>query len=210
MSSLSLSPPPPDPAVTLFDYPTKDWLPSFRLFRVGRRNKGTWWFSGDGSGRFDLDFASTGRGTCYFGTDNIAAISEVFRAQPVLEDDISSRTIRTIGSVPKRPLADTTVVACRPYGLTREIADVTPYDLPQAWAAAWHEANFDGIFHYLRHDVRPRVTGVSFFGDHVEGPLTKVAPFPCSHEERDMTSVEVASAGVQVLPRPPMAGLVVT
>lgn len=40
--------------------------PPATLHRVCRQENGTWWFSSDGSGRFDL---GPPEGTCYFSTD---------------------------------------------------------------------------------------------------------------------------------------------
>jgi hypothetical protein len=54
--------------------------PPDRLHRVCRRTNGTWWFSCDGSGRFDLD---TPEGTCLFATDLYAAVREASRLGPV-------------------------------------------------------------------------------------------------------------------------------
>jgi hypothetical protein len=52
-----------------------------RLHRVCRAGKGTWWFSSDLAGRFDL---RPPEGTCYFATDANGAIREASRLGPSL------------------------------------------------------------------------------------------------------------------------------
>src|SRR5262245_48607030 len=48
--------------------------------------------------------------------------------------------------------ADTTVRAARGFGVTAELATVTPYDLPQRWAAAFAAAGYQGVRYRVRHD----------------------------------------------------------
>jgi hypothetical protein len=48
--------------------------------------------------------------------------------------------------------ADTTVRAARGFGVTAELATVTPYDLPQRWAAAFAAAGYEGVRYRVRHD----------------------------------------------------------
>lgn len=56
--------------------------PPKRLARVCRASEATWWFSSDGSGRFDL---TPPEGTCYLAIDAYAAIREATRLGPVSE-----------------------------------------------------------------------------------------------------------------------------
>ena len=48
--------------------------------------------------------------------------------------------------------ADTTVRAARGFGVTAELASITPYDLPQQWAAAFAAAGHEGVRYRVRHD----------------------------------------------------------
>ena len=50
-----------------------DLRPSRRLARIHRRGRNPWWFSSDGSGRFDLE---PGRGTCDLAEDPLGAFVE--------------------------------------------------------------------------------------------------------------------------------------
>ncbi|HEY3140297.1 MAG TPA: hypothetical protein VGJ86_04170, partial [Acidimicrobiales bacterium] len=64
-----------------------------RLVRVCRRGRDTWWFSSDGSGRFDL---APPHGTCYLATDPIGALREASRGGPVSSTWVAQRELRTV------------------------------------------------------------------------------------------------------------------
>ena len=168
-------------------------LPPRRLVRVCRRVNGTWWFSSDGSGRFDL---KPPEGTCYFATDEFAAIREASRLGPVTPAWIADREVRHVTPPnPRARLAATTRRAAGGYGLTNELTTMLPYDLPRDWAAAFRAHGFDGIRHILRHDPRARPGGVSWFG-RVGDDL--------GHERRRhaLNAAAVEAAGVQVVDVP--------
>jgi hypothetical protein len=195
---------PPSNVDDLIGFPVKPWDNRFVLTRVCLKDNGTWWFSNDTSGRFD-PVGVGGVGTCYFGTDAIAAILEVFRKQPVVRSDIDARTLRRVRLKKGALLADTTKLRARRFGITKEIATIVPYDICQRWARLFVAADFGGIFHHLRHDVRPRATGVSLFGpagvadaDDWEDP---------SAELRALTDTEIRRAGLTVLSTPRLSTL---
>jgi hypothetical protein len=168
-----------------------------RLHRVCRAEKGTWWFSSDLAGRFDL---RPHEGTCYFATDANGAIREASRLGPVTPAWVSTREIRVVPGPGRARLAATTREAAARFGVTNELATIIPYSLPQRWAAAFRAAGFDGIRHVLRHDSRAGPGGVSLFGpagstgggDGARNPLTEKL---------------VEAAGVRVLPPPDSAVL---
>lgn len=167
--------------------------PPKRLVRVCRVDQQTWWFSSDGSGRFDLRRPEE---TCYFATDAYAAIREATRLGPVSTRWVASRQVRTV----KPPdagarLAATTRQDAGRFGVTTELATVLPYDLPRRWAAAFRAAGFDGIRHQLRHDQRARPSGVALFGPAGAGTASDGAA------ER-LGDDAVEAAGVRVLPPP--------
>lgn len=171
-----------------------------RLVRVCRAASSTWWYSSDGSGRFDL---RRPEGTCYLATDTYAAIREASRLGPVSIDWVHDRELREVApSDPNARLAATTRKAAGRYGVTTELATLVPYDLPRRWATAFRNHGFDGIRHQLRHDQRARPSGVAIFGpadaasrgDGTRTPLTGAA---------------VAAAGVAVYPPPAAAALTI-
>ncbi len=159
---------------------------------------GTWWFSADGSGRFDLE---PPEGTCYFATDLYAAIREATRLGPVTPQWVADREVRVVApSEPKPRLAATTHKEAGRYGVTTELVTLVPYDLPRRWAAAFRTHGFDGIRHQLRHDPRARPSGVSLFGPAGAGN----AP---DGEHRPLQVGDLTAAGVRVLEPPHSAVL---
>jgi hypothetical protein len=171
-----------------------------RLHRVCRSVNGTWWFSSDGSGRFDLEAPE---GTCYFATDLYAAIREASRLGPVTPQWMADREARVVAaSDPKPRLAATTRSEAGRFGVTAELVTLIPYDLPRRWAAAFRDHRFDGIRHQLRHDSRARPSGVSLFGPSGAGS----AP---DGERRSLEISDLTAAGVRVLEPPHSAVLTI-
>lgn len=167
--------------------------PPKRLMRVCRSGHGTWWFSSDGSGRFDLH---PPEGTCYLATDAFAAIREATRLGPVSTAWVQDRELREVPSPDRNArLAATTRQAAGRYGVTTELATVIPYDLSRRWAIAFRTEHFDGIRHQLRHDQRARTSGIALFGPAGPGQLDDGARSP-------LTTADIEAAGVGVLPPP--------
>jgi hypothetical protein len=120
--------------------------------RITHGEHGPWWFSSDGSGRFDL---TPPRGTCYLADDPVLALLEVFGElvpRVVSIEVLASRRLWTLALPDRCDAADTTVRAARGFGLTAELATITPYGRPQGWAASFAGAGFDGIRYRARHD----------------------------------------------------------
>lgn len=167
--------------------------PPKQLLRVCRSGQGTWWFSSDGSGRFDLYPPD---GTCYLATDAFAAIREATRLGPVSTAWVQDRELRQVPPPDRNArLAATTRQAAGRYGVTTELATVIPYDLSRRWAAAFRAHRFDGIRHQLRHDQRARPSGIALFGPAGPADLDDGARSPLS-------TAGIEAAGVSVLPPP--------
>lgn len=180
----------------LSGFPTA--APPKQLVRVCRSGRATWWFSADGSGRFDLHPPD---GTCYLATDAYAAIREATRLGPVSTAWVADRELRRVSPPdPNARLAATTRQAAGRYGVTTELATVIPYDLSRLWAAAFRAEQFDGIRHQLRHDQRARPSGIALFGPAGTADLDDGTRSP-------LTTADIEAAGVAVLPLPDSAVL---
>jgi hypothetical protein len=168
------------------------------LHRICLEAHDTWWYSSDGSGRFDL---APPEGTCYFGADAAGAIREATRLGPVTPAWVAQRVRCEVPPPNARArLAATTRKAAGTFGVTNELATLLPYDLPRRWAAAFRARGFHGIRHALRHDSRARPGGVSLFGP--AGPRSA----PKGRRSR-LTVDAVRAAGVRVIPPPHSAVL---
>jgi len=167
--------------------------PPKRMVRVCQAGQDTWWFSADGSGRFDL---APPQGTCYLATDAYAAIREGTRLGPVSTVWVEARELREVAPPdPNARLAATTRQAAGRYGVTSELSTVVPYDLPRRWAAAFHAHGFDGIRHQLRHDQRARPSGIALFG-------SIGARSQDNGRQTTLSVAAVEATGVRVLPPP--------
>lgn len=133
------------------------------LFRIHRRNTHPWWFSSDGSGRFDLR-DDPQRGTCYLAEDPLGSFVEVFQEyQDILPGEVAARVLKRTSPRAFR-LADATDGRARRFGVTAALHASEDYERTQAWAAAFAAAGFDGIRYLVSHDPRARLVGVALFG----------------------------------------------
>lgn len=150
------------------------------LYRIHRTDAGPWWFSGDGSGRFDL---TDGRGSCYLAVTPVGAFIEVFRVATVIpEAEVEARSLSSLVPPARTRLADCTVSAARKFGITGAIHTQPDYTVPQAWAEAFAAAGFGGIRYRVSHDPAQRELGVVLFGDAGEQslPVRRTEPIPAS------------------------------
>lgn len=143
-----------------------DDFPSISLsglwFRAHSASRGVWWYSSDGSGRFDL---AAPYGTCYLGSSVGVAVRERLgrrlSAGPVpaaVADQMLVSRVRLRARV-----ADFTDPAAGRFGITREIGTITPYDLPQRWARALHGAGHRGLRYWPRFALAAEDLSVALF-----------------------------------------------
>ncbi|HZD65267.1 MAG TPA: hypothetical protein VE152_04135, partial [Acidimicrobiales bacterium] len=74
--------------------------PEQGFYRIHWADRGAWWFSSDGSGRFDLERP---RGTCYVAQDALGAFAEVGARLTYLDPEELARRSLACLRVP-RPL----------------------------------------------------------------------------------------------------------
>jgi hypothetical protein len=150
------------------------------LYRIHRTDAGPWWFSGEGSGRFDL---RDGRGSCYLAVTPVGAFIEVFRVATVIpEAEVEARSLSSLVPPARARLADCTVSAARKFGITGAIHTQPDYTVPQIWAEAFAAAGFGGIRYRVSHDPSQRELGAVLFGDAGEPslPVRRTEPIPAS------------------------------
>ena len=141
---------PPPPVEALAGFPVWHVHAGTVLCRVTSSSLGPWWFSSDASGRFDL---APPRGTCYLADDEVGALLEVLGPVLVVSPVWAGRlSMWHLGLPAQCSAADTTVRAARGFGVTAELASITPYELPQRWAAAFAATGHQGVRYRIRHD----------------------------------------------------------
>lgn len=153
-------------------------LPANRVtYRAHSTKKGAWFFHAlehdeATDGRFDLPAPE---GTCYLAGTMPGAVRERWGRNLVSRGYILARDADTTQvsslSVPRpHGLANTSHRRAAECGLTREIATITPYRLPQEWAAAFRSLPSDGIRYLPRFSTGPRDVAYALFGE--AGPRT--------------------------------------
>jgi hypothetical protein len=150
------------PPADLRRFPALRLTPISALYRIHRRDRSPWWFSHDGTGRFDLPAP---RGTCYLAGSPLGAFVEVFREIALVSRAVvDARRVSTLHPPLTVRLADCTRARSRAFGLTAEIHSTEEYDATQRWAAAFAAAGFAGVRYLVRHDPSQRSAGVALFG----------------------------------------------
>ena len=123
------------------------------ISRIHRSARDPWWFSTDGSGRFDP--VGSGSGSCYFAKEPIGAWIEVFRKQILLADDeVNQRSLYRLRLGRDLKLADITSRRALQFGVTASLGANEDYTTSHTFAAEALASGFDGI-RYPR-PARPR------------------------------------------------------
>ncbi len=128
-----------------------------------------YYFSSDGSGRFDLDEPE---GTCYLASDDVAALRETLgpdyqRDAIVAESYFRERALWEFTPNPSgwgERLANLLDDCWSRVGLTNELFDIEDYHLPRSWAACFRKAGWCGLKVRLRHVLSLNHVGVALFG----------------------------------------------
>jgi hypothetical protein len=146
-------------------FPRWDRAKGSVVWRLVRRGNDPWRFSYSGAGRFDLRLPE---GTCYLALRDLTAIVEVmgpeYLGQPVPESFFDQRELRQLWLPTGSAIADITDARAASFGVTNELACVTPYAIPRAWAGALRQAGFAAVRYPTRFDTKQPAAGVAVFG----------------------------------------------
>jgi hypothetical protein len=180
--------------VTLGRFPRRPLRGDRTLHRIHRES--VWWFSSDGSGRFDP--VRTGKGVCHWAERPLGAWIEVFRKRMLLsEAEVDGRSLCSVALGRDVRLADLTSRKALSFGVTASLGANEDYGPSQAFAAQAVQAGFDGIRYLVRHDPAQRLYGVALFGDAGEWPAGDSRGIP-----DELIAEAKAAFGYRVLPRP--------
>lgn len=170
----------PDPDRDYRAFPATRFAAGRVLYRQHHGERGAWWFCGDGSGRFDL---AAPDGTCYLALSRPAALRELVGPDLGAAGVIPSSVLagRVISRLPlPEPVRAANVSSNRAsnrFGVTAELATMTPYAIPRQWAAVLHGAGFGGIAVTLRFSAG-RSAGLAWFGPAGENTAWPADPEP--------------------------------
>lgn len=135
-------------------------------------------------------------GTCYLAEQPLAALLEVTRGLTLLSEAfLDSRRLLTVPLPDDLPLADLTAARAYRYGLIAEVAAISDYDMPHAWAAALRDAGVAGVRYHVRHDPGADLACIAWFGR-----AGRLRHPPSAHRQHVPAALLVKAApyGVQV------------
>jgi hypothetical protein len=187
--------------VTLRRFPQRTLRGDRQIYRIHRADTTGWWFSSDGTGRFDP--VGAGEGACYFAEDPLGAWIEVFRRQMLLRDVVlNDRALLSVALGRGVRLADLTSRRALQFGITASLGADPDYSSSQAFAVEALRAGFGGIRYFVRHDPAQKLFGVALFGE--AGPSAEPAgaasvsgPIP-----EDLVDQARVRFGYRIVPRP--------
>jgi hypothetical protein len=133
------------------------------VYRIHRDGLSPWWFSHDGSQRFDLP---TPYGTCYLADRPMGAFLETltrFVVVPVAE--VATRRLATITLGHDLRLADCLDPVAAGFGVTATTSAGYPYQaVSHPWARRFWRAGFDGVRYGAAHHPSLGEVSYALFG----------------------------------------------
>ena len=189
--------------MTLDRFPRRTLRGDRTIHRIHRSANGAWWFSSDGTGRFDP--VGTGKGACYLAEDPLGAWVEVFRKRMLLaEAEITARALFSVELGRELRLADLTSRRALEFGVTASLGADQQYGDSHEFAVLAVEAGFDGIRYLVRHDPAQKLYGLALFGD-AGAPDATDPSWPAARDEPlsdDLAAAAARAFGYRVLPPP--------
>lgn len=185
----------PDPRLDFSQFPARAIARGTTWWR-NHGPDGPWWFASDSDGRFNLPQPD---GTLYLASSRAVAVMEL-----VGPDHLRS------GRVPEAVVHDRVVsklilphaVRAAKLGVRRAavmfrasvaLIDMTPYTVPQAWAAMFRSKAFGGVAYQARHGGSR---------DHALAVFGKAGARDWSRDPSPVPVIEALPPGVRVVRRP--------
>ncbi|MCP9490079.1 MAG: RES family NAD+ phosphorylase [Solirubrobacteraceae bacterium MAG38_C4-C5] len=171
------------------------------IHRIHDADRSPWWFSADGSGRFDP--VGTGMGACYLAERPLGAWVEVFRKTMLLpEAEVRHRSLLSVQLGRDVGLADLTSRRALGFGVTASLGADQDYEPSQTFAVRALEKGFAGVRYLIRHDPAQKLLGITLFG---EAGAAESEAWPIGSEQPRSPEL-IAEAhrrfGYRVLPTP--------
>lgn len=119
------------------------------MYRSHAATRGAWYYDNGAEGRFNLH---GDRGTCCTASSVDTAVREKVRGRVsrtgVISRDLADSFVVSIVSAPtEHRCAAVNHVDAAKHGIVRELTTMADYTVPQAWAKAFEDAGFDGVFY---------------------------------------------------------------
>lgn len=196
----------PPPGTGLASFPSVVLAGGERKYRAHSVDYGPWFFSNSGFGRFDL---AGKRGTCYLADTVETAMREslgtiLHTAGVVTAIRADSLKVSLVGISRKIKAANINDPAAARHHVTRELATMGGYEIPQAWSAAVDGAGFGAIRYATRFTTDPGPNAWAIFG--AAGPDAAGIVYP---DEAIRGRQACADSGIIVVGTPPARSLTI-
>lgn len=145
------------------DFPSLILPAGEEIYRIHWADLSPWWFSHDGSQRFDLPGPY---GTCYLADQPMGAFLETLTRFVVIPAaDVAARRMATITVASDLRLADCHAPAAAGYGVNATTSAGYPYEtVSHPWARRFWRAGFDGIRYGAAHHPALGEVSYALFG----------------------------------------------
>jgi RES domain-containing protein len=192
----------PHGAIDLTGFPAATAPPTKTLYRAHSAGRAPWWFSSDGSGRFDVAKPS---GTLYLADDVASAVRErlahlVMPGQRVFEQEADGMVVSGIRPVAKSRCANVSDPSAVQWNVTRELTTMTDFSVTNAWAQRLLTGGFQGV-RYASRFTTGGANAWAIFGP--AGNNKKLKGHTSAIEGR----AACLRAGIQPIPVPSSSGL---
>lgn len=146
------------------EFPRRTLKGATEIYRIHGTETRPWWFSADGSGRFDP--VGTGLGACYLAERPLGAWIEVFRPRMLLaEPEVQQRALFSVRLGRDLKLADLTSRRALQFGAAASLGADEDHGPSQAFAPQAAAAGVDGLRYLVRHDPAQQLYGIALFSD---------------------------------------------
>jgi hypothetical protein len=183
-------------------FPRRTLKGSRQIYRIHRTENSPWWFSSDGSGRFDP--LGTDLGACYLAERPLGAWIEVFRRRMLLaEAEVRERALFAVTLGRDLQLADLTSRRALQFGATASVGADERYAASQEFAAEAALAGFHGLRYLVRHDPAQQLYGIALFSEQPAG--IDDPAWPSEHDTaipEELVTEASRRFGYKVLPTP--------
>lgn len=173
------------------------------MHRLHKNARGPWWFSNDGSGRFDL--LGPDGGTCYLAELELGAWVETFRKSMLVpEAEVEARSLHSVVLGRRLVLANLTSRGALKFGVSASLGTDPEYAASQKLAGELAAVGFDGVLYWVRHDPAQQLRGVALFGP-IGAPALGDLRWPVANDRDipdDLVAKAEAAFGYKVLPTP--------
>lgn len=196
------------PTVALQDFPTYLLGSAATVHRAHSRDRGPWWFSSSGQGRFDLPAPG---GTSYLADSPVSALRErlgtVLGESSTVPASLLEDSVVSALSVPEDVvLADLESAIASRFGVTRELGTMVPYAVPQAWARGFREAQHDGVRYAPRFSTGDTFSYAVFGPSGASGWPADDSPVPAARLPGAPVALEPPRRWDLTVVRPPRTG----